>query len=49
MAMIEDKERILKAAREDSELRTRELPLESQLISQQKHYRPEEIGRKYSE
>ena len=46
MAKVKDKERILKAAKK-RELTTRELPLDCQLISQQKYFRPEEIGMKY--
>ena len=47
MARLKGKERILKATKKSSELPTRELPLDCQLISQQEHFRPEGSGMKY--
>ena len=47
MAKLKDKEKILKAARE-KQFPTRDLPLDCHLISEQKHFRPEDIGVKYS-
>ena len=44
---VNDKERILKAARE-KQLSTREFPLDYELISQKRPYRQEGAGKKYS-
>ena len=43
MAKVKGRERILKATRE-RQFPARELPLDCQLFSQQKHFRPEGIG-----
>lgn len=48
MTNIKNKERTLKAAI-DRKLPTNEYPIDCQLISQQRHFRPEGIGVKYSE
>ena len=48
MTRLEDKERILKATRKNRELHTKEHQLDLHLISQQKYFRPEGSGMKYS-
>ena len=48
MAKVRDKERILKAAREIQSVNFEEPPEGYQLISVQKHYRPQESGKIYS-
>ena len=49
MTRFKDRERIIKAAKEKQvKLPTREHPLDCHLISQQKHFRPEGTGMKYS-
>ena len=45
---IKDQERILKAARENERVTTKEFPLGYQLISQKKPCRPKGAGKKYS-
>ncbi len=47
MAKVRDKERILKAARETQSVNYKETPYSYQLISLQKHYRPERSGKIY--
>ena len=45
---IKEKERILEAARERTQLPTKEFPKDHQLISQNRPYRQEGTGKKYS-
>ena len=45
---IEIKEKILRAAREKGRVTTKGSPSDSQQISRQKHYKPEESGGQYS-
>ena len=47
MTKVNDKERILKAAREKQSINYKGTPLGSQLISVQKDYRPEGSGKIY--
>ena len=46
MANIQDKERILKASRERQKVTYKEPLLDYQMISQQKHIKPEKNGKK---
>ena len=48
MPSFKDTERILKAAREKQEVTYKRAPIDQQLISQQKHYKPGGNGKKYS-
>ena len=48
ISRLKDKERILKATRKNRELHTKEQQLDLHLISQQKYFRPEGSGMKYS-
>ena len=48
MPKVKDKERILPAASEKQLVIYKGAPMDCQLISQQKLYRPEEFGKKYS-
>ena len=48
LAKIKQKERILEAARERTQLPTKEFPYDCQLISPKRPYRQEGAGKKYS-
>ena len=48
MAKFKDKERILKDTRERQLVTYKGAPIRHQLITQQKHYKPERNGKKYS-